>query len=76
MKFGIKLGKLLKKGFYSEPVHKEKYLITKIKSYEGKIRTNFYDNKMPKESSQYISLSAILINSVFRTVKTIILKYF
>ena len=69
MKFGIKLGKLFKKGFDSEPVHKEKYLITKIKSYEGKIRTNVYDNKMPKKSSQYISLSPILINSVFRTGK-------
>ena len=30
---------------------------------------NFYYNKIPKEGSQFICLSVILINSVFRTAK-------
>ena len=30
------------------------YLKTKIKSYEAKINTSFYNNKMPKESSHCI----------------------
>ena len=47
----------------------QKYLKTKIKSYNGKINTNFYSNKIPKEGSQYICLSVDLIDSVFRTVK-------
>ena len=59
----------LKKEFDSEPVYNEKYLKTKIKSYNEKINTNFHDNKIPKESSQFICLSVILIASVFRTGK-------
>ena len=37
-----------------------------IKSYNGKTNRYFYSNKIPVESSQYICLSVILINSVFR----------
>ena len=48
-----------------EPIYKEKYLTTKIKSDKGKISSNFYDNKLPKEGSQCICLSVILIDSVF-----------
>ena len=59
----------IKKEFDSEPVYNEKYLKAKIKSYNGKISTNFHDNKIPKEGSQLICLSVILINSVFRTGK-------
>ena len=44
MKFGIK-----SQGFDSEPVCNEKYLKTKTKSYEGKINTNFHDDKMPEK---------------------------
>ena len=43
--------------------------ISKIKSYNGKISTNFHNNKIPKKDSQYFYLSVILINSVFRTGK-------
>ena len=64
-----KLKNSLKKEFDSEPVYNEKYLKAKIKSYNGKISTNFHDNKIPKEGSQLICLSVILINSVFRTGK-------
>ena len=32
-----------------------------------KFNTNFHNNKIPKEGSQFISLSAISIDSVFRT---------
>ena len=40
-----------------------------MKSYNGKTNTNFHDNKIPKEGSQFICLSVILIDSVFRTGK-------
>ena len=36
-----KVSNSLKKGFDREPVYIEKYLKDKIKSYEGKINTNF-----------------------------------
>ena len=60
-------------------MYNEKYLKAKIKSYNGKINTNFHNNqvfqnevsqnKIPKESSQFICLSLILIDSVFKTGK-------
>ena len=36
-----KVSSSIKKGFDSEPVYNEKYLNTKIKSYEEKIDTHF-----------------------------------
>ena len=64
------------KEFYSEPAYNEKYLKAKIKSYNGKIHTNFYKNKMAKEGSQCICLSVILIDSVYRTGKNYYLQAF
>ena len=59
----------LKREFYSEPVYNDKYLKAEIKSFNGKINTNFRDNKITKEGSNFICLSVILIDSVFRTDK-------
>ena len=39
-----------------------------MKSYNGKTNTNFHNNKIPKEGSQCVCLSVILIDSVSRTV--------
>ena len=39
----------IKNEFDSEPVYNEKCLKAKLKSYNGKINTNFYNNKIPKE---------------------------
>ena len=58
-----------KKGFGIEPLYNEKYLKTWKKSYEGKISTKMHSGNIPKEGSQYISLSVILINSVYRSGK-------
>ena len=51
-----KVSNTIKKGFDGEPVYNEKYLRTKIKSYEGIIGTNFHGDKIPKEGSQCICL--------------------
>ena len=59
----------IKKEFDSKPVYNEKYLKANTKSYSGKINTNFHNNKIPREGSQFICLSVILIDSVFRTGK-------
>ena len=48
-----KVKNIIKKEFDSEPVYNEKYLIAKIKFYNGKINTNFHNNKIPKEGSQF-----------------------
>ena len=52
-----------KKEFDSESVYNEK--LNPINN--GKINSNFQNDKIPKEGSQFICLSVILIDSVFRT---------
>ena len=67
-----KVANSLRTEFDSEPVHNEKYLKCKRKLYNGKSNTNFHDNKIPKEGSQYICLSVTLIDSNFRTGKRLL----
>ena len=50
-----------------ELINNENYL--KLKSYKGKINTNFHNYKILKEGSQRICLSVILTDSVVRTGK-------
>ena len=66
----------IQKEFDSEPLCNEKYLKAKIKTYNGRINTDFYNNKIPKEGSQCICLSVILIYSVFRTSNNYYLQVF
>ena len=61
-----------KGNFDNKPVHSKKYLNVKRKYYKGKINTNFDNNKIPKEDSQYICLSVILIDSAFRLGKNLL----
>ena len=61
----------MKKIFDSEPLYKEIYVKTKIKSYNRKINTNFYRNKVLEEGSKCICLSVTLTDSIFRTGKNI-----
>ena len=56
----------IKKGFDGEPVYNEKYTKTKIKSYEGKINTNFNDDKEPKEGSQYICILQWVVSVILK----------
>ena len=67
---------VIEKEFDSEPVYNEKYLKAKTNSYNRKINTNFDNNKIPKECSQFICLSVTLIVSVFRTGKNCYPKVF
>ena len=46
-------------------MYNEKYLKTKIKSYECKININVHNNGIPKEGSHFICVSIILSDSVF-----------
>ena len=39
------------------------------KSYNGKINTHFHTNKIPRESSRFICVLVVLIDSVFRKDK-------
>ena len=43
-----KVSNIIKKEFGSKPIYNEKYLKTKMNSYNGKINTNFHNNKITK----------------------------
>ena len=55
--------------FHSEPVYKYKYLKTKVREFDGVIKTNFLDNDMPKENMHYTCIACITIDSVMRIDK-------
>ena len=59
-----------KREFDSNPVYNEKYIKTKIKSYNGKINKSFLNNKIPERGSQCICLSVIFIDSVYKKDKS------
>ena len=40
----VKMGYYMEREFYSKPVHNEKYIKIKIKSYNGKINTDLHDS--------------------------------
>ena len=64
----------LKKEFDCKPIYNEKYLKAKIKSYSGKINTNFHSNKLPKGGLWYICLSTNFFDTVLRTGKSYYLQ--
>lgn len=49
--------------FGSEPVYNGKFLKTKIKSYEGRISTNFRSDTLAVEGSYWVCLSVLIVNS-------------
>ena len=57
---GKKFSNIIKNEFDSKPSYTEKYVKTIVKSYNGKISTNFHNNKKPNDGPQSIFLSAIL----------------
>ena len=55
--------------FHSEPVHDKKYLKTKVKEYDGAIKTNFLGNDVPNENMHYTCIACITIDSVMNMDK-------
>ena len=51
--------------FHSEPVCKSKYFLkTKVREFDGVIKTNFLGNGMPNENMHYTCIACITIDSV------------
>ena len=61
--------KKLKIKFHSMPVYDEKYLKTKVREYDGVIKTNFLGNDVPKENMHYTCIACITIDSVMKMEK-------
>ena len=76
MKFRKRLRNNIKTEFDSQLAYNKKYLKAKIKYFNGKINTNFHNNKIRKKGSQCISLLVILTSSVLKQVKITIFQCF
>ena len=50
--------------FHSEPVYDQTYIKAKVREFDGKIKTNFLSNDVPKENMHYTCIACITINSV------------
>ena len=64
-----KVSSLMKTEFDSEPGYGDKYVNTKIKSYEDRIDTDFYGKGIPKGNVACNCLSLLMLESVIRTHK-------
>ena len=69
-----KISYLIIKNFDSDPVYKDKYINTKIRSYSNDIVTNFRNidnknNKLPEENKLYKCVSLISLDSIIKIDK-------
>ena len=55
--------------FYSEPVYDQTYIKAKVREFDGKIKTNFLGNEIPKENMHYTCIACITIDSVMKMDK-------
>ena len=55
--------------FHSKPVYDETYIKVKVREFDGKIRTIFLGNEVPKENIYYTCIACITIDSVMKTDK-------
>ena len=55
--------------FHSMPVYDETYIKAKVREFDGKIKTNFLSDRVPKENMHYTCNACITIDSVIRIDK-------
>ena len=62
--------------FHSKPVYEYKYLKAKVREFNIAIKTNFFNNGMPKENMHYSCNSCKTIDSVINFNKKKIIRKF
>ena len=55
--------------FHSMSVYDEKYMKDKVREFNGMIKANFSDDKIPKENMHYTYMACITIDSVMKMEK-------
>ena len=55
--------------FHSQPIYENKYLKTKVREFDGSIKTNFLGNNVPKENTYYTCIACITLDSVLKMNK-------
>ena len=69
-----KISDLVDKNFDSDPIYNNKYINTKIRSYNNDIKTNFRNidnknNKLPEKNKPYKCVSLISLDSIIKINK-------
>ena len=69
-----KISDLVNKKFDSDPIYNNKYINTKIRSYNNDIKTNFRNidnknNKLPEKNKPYKCVSLISLDSIIKISK-------
>ena len=54
---------------HSQPIYENKYLKTKVREFDGTIKTNFSGNNIPKENTYYTCIACITVDSVMKMNK-------
>ena len=55
--------------FHSQPVYENKYLKTKVREFDGSIKTKFLGNNLLKENTSYTCIACITIDFVMKMCK-------
>ena len=61
--------------FHSKPVYDETYIKAEVREFDGKIKTNFLNNEIPKQNMHYTCIACITTAFVMRMDKKIIRKF-
>ena len=64
-----KIKNILNIKFHSQPIYDDKYIKTKVKTFNNTINTHFSAGEIPKEKIHYACIAAICIDSVLRVDK-------
>ena len=64
-----KIKSILNVKFHSQPMYDDKYIKTKVKTFNNTTNTLFSGDEIPKEIIHYVCISAICIDSVLKTDK-------
>ena len=66
-----KIKNVLNVKFHSQSIYDDKYIKTKVKTFNSMINTFFSENEIPKEINNYICIAAICTDSVLKVEKKI-----
>ena len=70
-----KIKKKLNIEFHTMPVYDETYIKAKVREFEGKIKTDFLGDRVPKENMHYTCIACITMDSVMRMDKKTIHRF-
>ena len=61
--------------FHSMPIYDKTYIKVKVREFDGKIKTNFLGNEVPKENIHYTCIVCMTVDSVMKMDKKDIYRF-